>query len=73
MYGAHLKAPSAMVRMRLYGVLTLLPPGTYEGSYINRNPKHPVCFYPDEFQPSVNTVLAVRNNINFIKYIRKNF
>ena len=30
MYGTHLKACSAMVRLRLYDVLTMLPPATYE-------------------------------------------
>ena len=33
MFGAHLKAPAAMVRLRLYDVLSLLPPATYEGSF----------------------------------------
>ena len=32
-HGAHLKAPAAMVRLRLYDVLSLLPPVTYEGSF----------------------------------------
>ncbi|KAJ3609917.1 hypothetical protein NHX12_022011 [Muraenolepis orangiensis] len=32
-YGAHLKASAAMVRLRLYDILALLPPKTYEGSY----------------------------------------
>lgn len=31
MYGAHLKASAAMVRLRLYDVLALLPPETFEG------------------------------------------
>jgi len=31
MFGAHLKASAAMVRLRLYDVLSLLPPKTYEG------------------------------------------
>lgn len=31
-YGAHLKASAAMVRLRLYAVLALLPPNTYEGT-----------------------------------------
>ena len=30
-YGAHLKPSAAMVRLRLYDVLSLLPPQTYEG------------------------------------------
>ena len=30
-HGAHLKPSAAMVRLRLYDVLTLLPPQTYEG------------------------------------------
>lgn len=30
-YGQHLKACAAMVRMRLYEVLSLLPPKSYEG------------------------------------------
>ena len=30
-YGAHLKASAAMVRLRLYDVLALLPPETFEG------------------------------------------
>ena len=30
-YGAHLKASAATVRLRLYDVLALLPPETYEG------------------------------------------
>jgi len=32
-YGAHLKASAATVRLRLYDVLALLPPETYEGIY----------------------------------------
>nr|XP_006814260.1 PREDICTED: HEAT repeat-containing protein 5B-like [Saccoglossus kowalevskii] len=32
MYGAHLKACAAMVRLRLYETLALLPPQSYEGS-----------------------------------------
>ncbi|XP_054715706.1 HEAT repeat-containing protein 5B-like [Uloborus diversus] len=32
-YGQHLKACAAMVRMRLYEVLSLLPPKSYEGTY----------------------------------------
>ncbi|XP_035216852.1 HEAT repeat-containing protein 5B-like isoform X2 [Stegodyphus dumicola] len=32
-YGQHLKACAAMVRMRLYEVLALLPPRSYEGTY----------------------------------------
>ncbi|XP_013379521.1 HEAT repeat-containing protein 5B-like isoform X2 [Lingula anatina] len=32
-YGAHLKAAAAMVRLRLYDVLALLPPKTYEGAF----------------------------------------
>ncbi|XP_073980275.1 HEAT repeat-containing protein 5B isoform X3 [Rhodnius prolixus] len=32
-YGQHLKAPAAMVRLRLYETLTLLPPQLYEGTY----------------------------------------
>ena len=31
-YGAHLKASAAMVRLRLYDILALLPPKTYEGT-----------------------------------------
>ena len=31
-YGAHLKPSTAMVRLRLYDVLSLLPPQTYEGT-----------------------------------------
>lgn len=31
-HGAHLKASAAMVRLRLYDILALLPPKTYEGS-----------------------------------------
>ncbi|XP_014249011.1 HEAT repeat-containing protein 5B isoform X1 [Cimex lectularius] len=31
-YGQHLKAPAAMVRLRLYETLTLLPPGIFENS-----------------------------------------
>lgn len=30
-HGAHLKASAAMVRLRLYDILALLPPKTYEG------------------------------------------
>uniref|UniRef100_A0A667ZXS6 HEAT repeat-containing protein 5B n=1 Tax=Myripristis murdjan TaxID=586833 RepID=A0A667ZXS6_9TELE len=33
-HGAHLKASAAMVRLRLYDILALLPPKTYEGSKI---------------------------------------
>uniref|UniRef100_A0A8C5FXC8 HEAT repeat containing 5B n=1 Tax=Gadus morhua TaxID=8049 RepID=A0A8C5FXC8_GADMO len=32
LYGAHLKASAAMVRLRLYDILALLPPKTYEGT-----------------------------------------
>ncbi|KAK3093785.1 hypothetical protein FSP39_020183 [Pinctada imbricata] len=32
-YGTHLKASAAMVRLRLYDVLSLLPPESYEGTY----------------------------------------
>ncbi|KAG7212607.1 hypothetical protein KM043_012898 [Ampulex compressa] len=32
-YGQQLKAPAAMVRLRLYETLLLLPPQTFEGSY----------------------------------------
>ncbi|KAL0275721.1 UNVERIFIED_CONTAM: hypothetical protein PYX00_003499 [Menopon gallinae] len=32
-YGQHLKAPAAMVRLRLYETLSLLPPHSFEGSY----------------------------------------
>uniref|UniRef100_A0A1B6GMZ3 HEAT repeat-containing protein 5A n=1 Tax=Cuerna arida TaxID=1464854 RepID=A0A1B6GMZ3_9HEMI len=32
-YGQHLKAPAAMVRLRLYETLSLLPPQSFEGSY----------------------------------------
>uniref|UniRef100_A0A8C4LKZ8 HEAT repeat-containing protein 5B n=1 Tax=Equus asinus asinus TaxID=83772 RepID=A0A8C4LKZ8_EQUAS len=31
--GSHLKASAAMVRLRLYDILALLPPKTYEGSF----------------------------------------
>lgn len=31
MYGTHLKASAAMVRLRLYDVLSMLPPQSYEG------------------------------------------
>ncbi|TRY91635.1 hypothetical protein DNTS_021771 [Danionella cerebrum] len=30
-HGAHLKASAAMVRLRLYDILALLPPKSYEG------------------------------------------
>ncbi|XP_060553128.1 HEAT repeat-containing protein 5B-like isoform X2 [Ruditapes philippinarum] len=33
MYGTHLKASAAMVRLRLYDVLSMLPPQSYEGTY----------------------------------------
>ncbi|RXM97146.1 HEAT repeat-containing protein 5B [Acipenser ruthenus] len=32
-HGVHLKASAAMVRLRLYDILALLPPKTYEGSF----------------------------------------
>ncbi|MBN3292603.1 HTR5B protein, partial [Polypterus senegalus] len=32
-HGAHLKASAAMVRLRLYDILALLPPKTYEASF----------------------------------------
>nr|XP_057914299.1 HEAT repeat-containing protein 5B [Doryrhamphus excisus]XP_057914301.1 HEAT repeat-containing protein 5B [Doryrhamphus excisus]XP_057914302.1 HEAT repeat-containing protein 5B [Doryrhamphus excisus] len=32
-HGAHLKASAAMVRLRLYDILALLPPKTYEGIF----------------------------------------
>lgn len=31
-HGTHLKASAAMVRLRLYDILALLPPKTYEGT-----------------------------------------
>ena len=34
-YGSHLKASAAMVRLRLYDVLSLLPPETFEGRFIS--------------------------------------
>lgn len=34
-HGAHLKASAAMVRLRLYDILALLPPKTYEGNAIS--------------------------------------
>uniref|UniRef100_A0AAY4EL99 HEAT repeat-containing protein 5B n=1 Tax=Denticeps clupeoides TaxID=299321 RepID=A0AAY4EL99_9TELE len=37
-HGAHLKASAAMVRLRLYDILALLPPKTYEG----RNASHTI-------------------------------
>lgn len=33
MYGTHLKASAAMIRLRLYDVLSLLPPASFEGMY----------------------------------------
>lgn len=33
-HGAHLKASAAMVRLRLYDILALLPPKTYEGNKV---------------------------------------
>lgn len=36
-HGAHLKASAAMVRLRLYDILALLPPKTYEGTSIFNN------------------------------------
>ncbi|XP_075002752.1 HEAT repeat-containing protein 5B isoform X5 [Calonectris borealis] len=33
-HGAHLKASAAMVRLRLYDILALLPPKTYEGLFV---------------------------------------
>lgn len=33
-HGAHLKASAAMVRLRLYDILALLPPKTYEGKTV---------------------------------------
>uniref|UniRef100_A0AAX7SY50 HEAT repeat-containing protein 5B n=1 Tax=Astatotilapia calliptera TaxID=8154 RepID=A0AAX7SY50_ASTCA len=33
-HGAHLKASAAMVRLRLYDILALLPPKTYEGKSV---------------------------------------
>lgn len=35
-HGAHLKASAAMVRLRLYDILALLPPKTYEGNTFAR-------------------------------------
>ncbi|CAN8009031.1 unnamed protein product, partial [Ixodes pacificus] len=34
-YGQHLKASAAMVRLRLYETMSLLPPQSYESSYNN--------------------------------------
>lgn len=35
-HGMHLKASAAMVRLRLYDILALLPPKTYEGIFCSR-------------------------------------
>ena len=35
MYGAHLKASAAMVRLRLYDVLALLPTQSFESKLFN--------------------------------------
>lgn len=35
-HGAHLKASAAMVRLRLYDILALLPPKTYEGKSLQK-------------------------------------
>uniref|UniRef100_A0A8D3BS16 HEAT repeat-containing protein 5B n=1 Tax=Scophthalmus maximus TaxID=52904 RepID=A0A8D3BS16_SCOMX len=37
-HGAHLKASAAMVRLRLYDILALLPPKTYEGNRVTSYP-----------------------------------
>lgn len=42
-HGAHLKASAAMVRLRLYDILALLPPKTYEG-----NANTSACFQLEE-------------------------
>ena len=34
LHGQHLKASAAMVRLRLYDILALLRPGTYEGTFL---------------------------------------
>lgn len=43
-HGAHLKASAAMVRLRLYDILALLPPKTYEGN------SHPPCLLSRDIQ-----------------------
>lgn len=36
-YGTHLKASAAMVRLRLYDVLSQLPPESFEGRFSRRS------------------------------------
>lgn len=49
-HGAHLKASAAMVRLRLYDILALLPPKTYEGNihlfiFFNSSEEHKEGFF----------------------------
>uniref|UniRef100_A0A674INZ1 HEAT repeat-containing protein 5B n=1 Tax=Terrapene triunguis TaxID=2587831 RepID=A0A674INZ1_9SAUR len=45
-HGAHLKASAAMVRLRLYDILALLPPKTYEGNDdLTFCPEIPLCVH----------------------------
>lgn len=37
MYGTQLKASAATIRLRLYDVLSLLPPESFEGNYFITN------------------------------------
>jgi hypothetical protein len=48
MYGTHLKASAAMVRLRLYDVLSMLPPQSYEGIiHTQNNTFLKICIFRD--------------------------
>uniref|UniRef100_A0A8C5T7U4 HEAT repeat-containing protein 5B n=1 Tax=Malurus cyaneus samueli TaxID=2593467 RepID=A0A8C5T7U4_9PASS len=49
-HGAHLKASAAMVRLRLYDILALLPPKTYEDQHIKAKKRFKI--FPLFLQPN---------------------
>lgn len=51
-HGAHLKASAAMVRLRLYDILALLPPKTYEGNTVTS-----ACFFQQKLSTFMGGVL----------------
>lgn len=72
MYGSHLKASSAMVRLRLYDVLSMLPPHSYESMYLYSHANFSLCLQALYSWPwNVSSVQAVfyLAEINFFCYI----
>ncbi|XP_054269957.1 HEAT repeat-containing protein 5B-like isoform X2 [Macrosteles quadrilineatus] len=63
-YGQHLKAPAAMVRLRLYEVLSLLPPQSFEGSYT-----HLLRLLVAEFTLSENSANTTTSQLRSVCHI----